>query len=199
MRFWFLTGMLLSTAVAQVPGTSADLANMREDVRLLNQRVGELMLRIEQLERDNSNLQRKADTGTQAYVTVAQLNEALSAMNQSMKSALASSKAETLQHVASQMEKLAVQTNEAIESIARGQPVKVATTAQPSVGVAPAPGSFSNNFPKEGIGYVVQKGDTLAKIAQKTGAKKEDIVNANKISDPSKIQVGQNLFIPGAK
>ena len=36
-------------------------------------------------------------------------------------------------------------------------------------------------------------------IAQKTGAKLQDIVNANKIADPTKIRVGQTLFIPGGK
>ncbi|MFA5264605.1 MAG: LysM peptidoglycan-binding domain-containing protein [Opitutaceae bacterium] len=196
MRFWFFTALILSAAVAQVPGTSADLANMREDVRLLSQRVGELTLRVEQLERDNSALQRKADTGAQAYATVAQLNEAVAEMNRLLKAAIASSKEETLQHVAAQMEKLASQTNEAIESLARRQSARVAAPSQSGV---VAIGGFSDNFPKEGIKYVVQKGDTLAKIAQKTGAKTDDIINANKISDPSKIQVGQVLFIPGAK
>ena len=50
-----------------------------------------------------------------------------------------------------------------------------------------------------GIVYTVQKGDTLAIIAKKTGAKQQDIVNANKLTDPSRITVGQQLFIPGAK
>ena len=47
--------------------------------------------------------------------------------------------------------------------------------------------------------YTVQKGDTLALIAKKTGAKQQDIVAANKISDPSLIRVGQTLIIPVAK
>ena len=45
----------------------------------------------------------------------------------------------------------------------------------------------------------MQPGDTLSKIAQKTGAKLSDIINANKIADPTKVQVGQQLFIPGGK
>jgi LysM repeat protein len=49
------------------------------------------------------------------------------------------------------------------------------------------------------VSYTVQKGDTIAEIAKKTGAKQQDIINANKISDPSRITVGQTLFIPGAK
>ena len=45
----------------------------------------------------------------------------------------------------------------------------------------------------------MQKGDSLAGIAKKTGAKQQDIVNTNKITDPSRIVVGQTLFIPGGK
>jgi LysM repeat protein len=56
--------------------------------------------------------------------------------------------------------------------------------------------NFSDDFPKEGVSYTVQKGDTLAVIAKKTGAKQQDIINANKLADPSKINLGQTLFIP---
>ena len=59
----------------------------------------------------------------------------------------------------------------------------------------PAP-VFSNNYPKEGISYTVQAGDTLSGIAQKNGARMDDIKNANKIADPSKLQVGQTIFVP---
>ena len=47
--------------------------------------------------------------------------------------------------------------------------------------------------------YTVQKGDTLGLIAKKTGARQQDIVNANRLADPSRITVGQTLFIPGGK
>ena len=60
-------------------------------------------------------------------------------------------------------------------------------------------GGFSDDFPKEGVKYTVQKGETLAQIAKKTGSKVQDIINANKISDPSRILAGQTLFIPGGK
>ena len=63
---------------------------------------------------------------------------------------------------------------------------------------APAAG-FAEDFPREGVSYTVQKGDTLAVIARKTGARAQDIINANKLADPSRIQAGQVLFIPGGK
>ncbi|HEY1111042.1 MAG TPA: LysM domain-containing protein, partial [Opitutaceae bacterium] len=81
-----------------------------------------------------------------------------------------------------------VQMNGALKSLAEGQ----AAQRPPTV-------SFNENYPKEGIAYVVKQGDTLAVIARKHNAKVNDIINANKITDPSKIMVGQTLFIPGAK
>lgn len=198
MRFLPIIGVLASTALAQVP--SSDLANMREDMRLLNQRVGELSLRVEQLERENASLQKKADTGNVAYASMAQLNEAVAELTRSYKAAIASSKTETLQHVAAQMERLGNQTNAAIDSLARATGRSSSTVASSSGPSASAPISgFSEIYPKEGISYTVVKGDTLAKIVQKTGGKREDIINANKLVDPSKIQVGQTLFIPIAK
>jgi LysM repeat protein len=93
-----------------------------------------------------------------------------------------------LQHVSTQLEKLGKQTNAALDSLAKSQATRPAVQT-----------SFSEEYPKDGVSYTVQKGDSLASIAKKTGAKQQDIVNANKISDPSRITVGQTLFIPGGK
>jgi len=188
MRIVGLFGLLAVTAFAQAP--QVELANLREDMRVLSQRVGELSLRVEQLERDNATLQRKSDAGAQAYVTVIQLNDALATMNLALKNSVAAAKAETLQQVAAQIEKLANQTNAAIDSLAKGMATRLSVTT-----------AFNEDYPKEGIRYTVQKGETLAQIAKKNGAKMQDIVNANKIVDPTKLQAGQTLFIPipGAK
>jgi LysM repeat protein len=47
------------------------------------------------------------------------------------------------------------------------------------------------------VNYTVQKGDSIGLIAKKTGAKAQDIIDANKIMDPSRIQAGQVLVVPG--
>ncbi len=167
--------------------TQIEVANLREDVRGLVQRVGELQLRVEQLERENVELSRRAESGQRSAVTLVQLNEAIATLNQAIRSSSATTKAETLETVAAQMEKLARETNAAIESLARGGAAR------------PAAAGFSEDYPKEGISYTVQRGDTLASIAKKLGARTQDIVNANKLADPSRIQVGQTLFIPGGK
>jgi LysM repeat protein len=177
---------LASTAAAQVPATQVDVANMREDIRGLTQRVGELSLRVEQLERDNNELRGRAGATEKAYVTLTQLNDALADLSRTLKAAIATSKNETLQQVGGQIEKLGKQTNAAIDSLAKGMATRPAVQT-----------NFSDDYAKEGVSYTVQKGDTLAVIAKKTGAKTQDIINANKIPDASRIQVGQTLFIPG--
>ena len=164
---------------------ASDVANTREDLRILTQRVGELSLTVEQLQRENAALRSQTASSTQTYATVQQLNDAVADLNGAIK---AGDEA-TAERAAAQIKKLGEAVNAALDSLARGQARRVA---------AP-PTTFSDKFPSEGISYTVQKGDTLAVIARKTGGKIQDIINANKIADPSKIQVGQTLVIPGGK
>lgn len=170
---------------AQNPNALAmEVAGLREDVRLLNQRVGELAMTVEQLNRENSTLQSKAN---QSYVTLEQLNRAVADVNRAMQSAMSEQKREVLQQVAGQIERLGRQTNAALDAMAKNQ------ATRPSVQT-----TFTEDFPKQGVNYTVQSGDTISTIAQKTGAKAKDIINANKITDPSRLRVGQTLFIPQA-
>jgi LysM repeat protein len=180
-------GVLAATAFAQ-NSPQVELANLREDVRGLTQRVGELSLRLEQLERENIELRQRAGAADKSYATVSQLNDAIADLNRSLQGAIGAAKTDTLRQVSGQLEKLGKQTNAALDSLAKGQATRPAVQS-----------NFSDNFSREGISYTVQKGDSLASIAKKTGAKQQDIINANKLSDPSRIVVGQTLFIPGGK
>lgn len=163
----------------------AELAAMRQDVLELRQRVGELAMTVEQLSHDNSALQAKA---AQSYVTLEQLNRAIAELNRSVQSEMGEQKRDILGQVASQLEKMGKQTNAALDALAKSQATRpvVQTT-------------FTDDFPKEGVNYTVQAGDTLAVIARKHNAKLQDIINANKISDASKVRAGQTLFIPQGK
>jgi LysM repeat protein len=173
-------------AVAQMPSPTLgmEVAGLREDVRALVQRVGELSLRIEQLERENTTLRRATSGLDSTYATVAQLNSAVADLNRAIRTGDAASR----EQAAAAIKELARQTNAAVDSVAKG--VAQRATVQTN---------FSDDFPKEGITYTVQRGDTLSSIASKFGASVKDIQNANKISDPRSMQVGQTLFIPGAK
>jgi LysM repeat protein len=177
--------MLLAGSLSAQSDPRSELAALRQDLLLLNQRVGELTMTVEQLTRENTALQEK--TG-RSYATVEQLNKAIADVNRTIQSELGEQKREVLAQVAGQMEKLGRQTNAALDALAKNQATRpvVQTT-------------FTDNFPKEGINYTVQAGDTLAVIARKNNAKLQDIINANKISDPTRILAGQTLFIPQGK
>ena len=183
----FFTSLQLAAQGTGPTSTPAfELASLREDVRLLSQRLGELTLRVEQLERENGDLRTKS---SQTYVTLAQLNEAVADVQKTMQAALHEQKRETLQQVSVQLEKLANETQAAINALAKNAATRPAVTTP----------IFTEDYPKEGGSYTVQKNDTLSSIAHKTGAKMQDIINANKIADPTRLQVGQTLFIPQGK
>jgi LysM repeat protein len=193
MKFFRVGCALLGLGVALSParGQSGqiDFANLREDVNLLTQRLGDLQIRVEQLERQNNDLKNQAGNAAQTYATVAQLNDAVAELNRTVKAATAETKTETLEKVSVQLEKLAKQTQAAIDALAKGQATRPAVM----------PPSFTEDYPKEGFSYTVQKGDTLAGIAKKNHASLRDITNANKITDPTRLMVGQTLFIPQAQ
>ncbi len=185
-----LPGLALAAAAsAQVASPDVEVANLREDVRGLSQRVAELSLKVERLEAENTQLKEGSRAPAEAYATVAQLNSAVAQLNGAIQAKVAESKDDTLRQVAAQIEKLGRQTNAALDALGG----HAAPAAHPAGTI------FTDTFPKEGVSYTVQKGDTLALIAKKTGGKVQEIINANKITDPARIYAGQSLFIPGGK
>ena len=70
-------------------------------------------------------------------------------------------------------------------------PIPAATSAPAAPQPAPAPAGGETI-------YVVQRGDTLAKIAAKYGVTVKQIVDLNSIANPNLISAGQKLRIPVA-
>ena len=174
--------------LAQRPDPRAlELANLREDVRLLQQSVAEMRATVDQLQRDNAALANQAESGRAAYVTLAQLNDSLNELRRSTDASLADQKRDVLRTVAQQITKLAKETNAAVAAVAKGRASRATITT-----------NFTDDFPKEGITHTVQPGETLSTIARKYRVSTKDIQNANRIADPTKLRVGQSLFIPGA-
>lgn len=192
MRLWTLSLLAVLTAVPAFAQrndpTQVEIANLRQDLRLLQQTVGELKFQVEDLQRQNRELTTQAESGRTAFATLAQLNEAVANLQRSTEAALAEQKRETLQQVGAQLAKLAKETDAAVAAVAKSQAARPAITTQ-----------FSDNFPKEGVTHTVQTGESLSGIAKKYGVPMKDIQNANRLADPTKVKVGQQLFIPGAK
>lgn len=78
-------------------------------------------------------------------------------------------------------------------------PGRVAALANPptptAIAVLPPPTAEPSPTPASQT-YIVQAGDSPASIAAKFKIKTEDLVAANNIDDPQKLQIGQKLQIP---
>jgi LysM repeat protein len=188
-RFCCVAGFVCAIAFgpirlsAQTDSTAFAIAGMHEEIRLLNERINDLTLRMEQVEHANKDLQARAG---QDYVTLAQLNNAIADAQKITQAAMRDDRRETLRIVSAQMDKLANETQAALNALARNAATRPAVSTP----------TFNDNYSKEGVSYTVQRGDTLSGIAHKTNSRIQDIVNANKIVDPTRLQAGQTLFIP---
>jgi LysM repeat protein len=74
--------------------------------------------------------------------------------------------------------------------------LSVPPTATPII-VAPPATPAPSPTPVEQV-YIVKPGDSPASIAQQFRIKTEDLMAANNIDDPQKLQIGQTLKIPAA-
>lgn len=184
--------------VAANPGLDprqVEMANLRADVQNLDRRVRELNIAVEVLTEQNRKLseqlerQHRIQTGqTGDMIRPAQLNQAINDLQRKTEAADAELRRQIIREVTQQIEQLGKQTQDAIDALARNG------SSRPS---QPVPRTnFSEDFPKEGVSYTVQRGDTLSRIASRHNSTVRDIQNANQISDPTTIQVGQTLFIP---
>ncbi len=187
-RFIVVFLCLAIATKAQQAASSLDVANLREDMHGLSDKINDLTLKVEQLESENAQLKKSLSGTSQNYVTQNQLSDVIAELKLAIQASSQSTKDDIINKATAQLE------TAAIKKVVISPDSTGTQSSKSSSG-----GSFSTDFPKEGVTYVVQKGDTLALIAKKTSAKARDIINANKISDPSRIYVGQTLFIPGAK
>jgi LysM repeat protein len=168
-----------ATPALRAQDLNSVIAGLREDIRILDERTRQLTVEVEQLKRENSGLRAQGDAN---YVTMAQMTAALADLER----ALRAGDRELAVQISKDMERLAKQTNAALDALTKG----AARNTAPAVQFTPLPA----NTP--GTTYEVQPGDTLASIAARFNSSVKDIQNANKIADPTKLQVGQTLFIP---
>ncbi len=184
-----LTLPFASVRAQNASGPSAaaiELANLSEQIRAVTEQIGRLEQRLDAAEKENAALRaRLAAVPQAATASAAQINAAVADLNALVRS----TDQATRQDIAKQLKALADATNLALDSLAKGQVMRPPVTP-----------SFTDDYPKDAIlRYTVQKGDSLDVVAKKTGAKRQDIINANKLASPYTIQLGQTLQIPGGK
>lgn len=178
--------------------SQVELANLRVEVRALDRQVREMNLAMEELARHNRDLRNEIERvnrgqadGQRGIVRQEQLDAVIADLRDRMRQANSEQTRQIMAQVSEQIEQLGRTTQAAIESMARS--VAARPTPQPS---ASREQGFSDDFPKEGITYTVRTGDTLSSIAARHNSTVRDIQNANRITNPERIQVGQVLFIP---
>ena len=157
------------------------VADLTQETIRLQQELGSLKLSLEEQRRENLHLRQE-------------IRSTLAKQQQ-----VHNSNVETLRHAdKTQEQAIIAEVSRQIQKLA--SEIQTANTAflqnlnRDSTNPVPLP--FSEDYPKQGLSYIVQPGDTLSHIAQKHSAKIRDIQNANKIADPKALRAGQTIFIP---
>jgi LysM repeat protein len=191
---------------AQDTSQAAQIASMSEDIQMLSQEVKQLSLEVDTLSQNNAALQKQI-IGQKDVETMVQnaIAESHGDTRNDITQANSELRKEIVDEVSKQIDALTKDTNRQLAALAKAMqttPPAPATTI-PATGATPAlssnttaPVAFSDDYPRTGIEYVIQSGDTLGKIARKHGSTVRDIENANHISDPAGLQVGRTIFIP---
>jgi len=185
----FLGAAWIAPLEAQ-PNLAYQVANLSEDLRLLDERMRALSVEMDNLRRENAQLRAEVasaqgvlDEQMASLVTVSLLNAELAKVVKQLEQRDEVIRQDTL-----------VQVKRELESKLQEIRKIIGRMPQPA-GPQPAP-SFSTDFPKTGTTYVVAPGDTLSKIAEKLDSRIDWIQNANQIVKPELMQVGERLFIP---
>ena len=83
--------------------------------------------------------------------------------------------------------------------VVRPQPSTVAPAASPRPLPVPlAPAEQHDEFALDGVVHVVRRGETMYRIARAYGIDPADLMETNGIADPRNVDVGTELFVPGA-
>ena len=174
---------------AQTDYLRVTVANLSQDLSLLSQQVKTVRLEMEELRRENARLRVEvAAVALEAQEQVSNLSISIDSLRNDYENADEVQKEKIVSEINRQVNALTIQTQNAIEAVAR----VVRSGPEPLVEE-----SFSDDFPKTGKPYLVNPGDTLSGIAREHKSTIKWIQNANKIVDPSRdLKVNETIFIP---
>lgn len=190
--FLVLFGVSVPLSAQTQTDVRRQIAVLTQDVRAMQQQIGVLRLEIEALQRENARLREavevaRAGAGAQSEVLTA-VDVRIASLRREMVEADDANRRRIVTEVGEKIERLAAETERSMKRLAN------AINAQPA---AVVPLSFDDNYPKTGMPYTVQPGDTLSHLAKRYKSRVDWIRNANKIVDPARdLQVGKKIFIP---
>ena len=169
------------------------LANLKQDLELITREVNSLRSEVEMLRRENAQLRVVVDqaqrsssqSDSQGNIHYLELQNKVRALEISFR--------QSERDRSSMQEELNKKFQQIVEQMNRG--FEQVASVQSSTAKATAP-NFSSDYPKNGFVHKVGKGETVSSIAQKYSSKVSWIINANQITDPTKVNVGRELFVP---
>ena len=182
--FIFSNAFVSGNLSAQNQEARALVADLSQDIALMDRQVRGLKLDIEILK------ENQAETNKQSSIRALEikLNQMSNELNV-LKTAISAQEKRIKQAV---LDEVAKQMNVYVSNINSQLGLKNNSEKKSEVKEV-----FTDNYPKSGVSYEVQSGDTLSQIAVQFGSKVEYIQNANQINDPARdLRVGDIIFIP---
>jgi len=167
------------------------MANLKQDLELINREVTGLRSEVELLRRENAQLRVALEQVSRSPQSNQETGLVLELQNRMQVLELALKQSERAREsmqdgVNQKFQQMIEQMNLGFEQV----------TSQNKQKSAPQPQSFSTDYPKNGFVHKVEKGETVSSIAQKYQSKVSWIIDANQIADPTKVFVGRELFVP---
>jgi LysM repeat protein len=182
--FIFGSVCLSGNLSAQNQEARALVADLSQDIALMDRQIRGLKLDIEIL-KDNQAETLNKSSARALELKLNQMSNDLNILKKAVSAQEKRIKQAILNEVAEQMDAYVSQINSQIaftESQVKSADVKKV---------------FSDSYPKSGVSYEVQSGDTLSQIAAQFGSKVQYIQDANQINDPARdLRVGDIIFIP---
>ena len=183
---------------AQDLGMRSALADLSQDIALLDRELRSLKLEVQLLGEQDVSSADGLNVHTLS-VKLKGLESEVRALRGALSERETSVKAAVLREVSKAMEDYVSEIKALLTDSASLQyPANQLSRPDRASGLASGVKTdFSENFPKSGISYEVQPGDTLSQIALKFGSKVAYIQDANQIINPSRdLRVGDVIFIP---
>ena len=167
------------------------MANLKQDLELINREVTGLRSEVELLRRENAQLRVALEQVSRTSHSNQETGLVLKLQNRMQVLELAVKQSERARE--SMQDGVNQKFKQMIEQMNLGFEQVTNQNKQKSV---PPPPSFSTDYPKNGFVHKVEKGETVSSIAQKYQSKVSWIIDANQIADPTKVFVGRELFVP---
>ena len=169
------------------------LANIKQDLELVNREVTGLRSEVEMLRRENAQLRIAMDQADRSRRKLQGTESPLVLNMQNRLQGLELALKQSERARVSTQNELNKKFQQIIEQMNRGFEQVSASANTSNESNVP---TFSSDYPKNGFVHKVEKGETVSSIAQKYKSKVSWIIDANQIADPTKVFVGRELFVP---